>query len=130
MAKKQSKPTEKKADSPTFEEAVERLKRIVHDLEEGEIGLDDSLRRYEEGVRLIRLCTTQLEKAERRLEMLERVDNQGAAVTRPMDDAEMSLEEKAGDRSRRRTAAKKEPERGEGPPFEPDADMDSPGRLF
>ena len=43
-------------DAPTFEQALADLETIIHDLEEGKIGLEESLARYERGVALLRHC--------------------------------------------------------------------------
>ena len=88
---------------PTFEEALEELEAIVHELEEGEIGLNEALARYEHGVKLLRQCYDLLERAERKIELLGGVDAQGKPVTEPFADAALSLDEKAQRRSRRRT---------------------------
>jgi exodeoxyribonuclease VII small subunit len=71
---------------PTFEQALAELEQAVHDLEEGRIGLAESLARYEQGVRLLKLCHGMLESAERRIEILLGVDAEGNAVTAPFDD--------------------------------------------
>jgi exodeoxyribonuclease VII small subunit len=63
MAKSNRKPL-------TFEQALERLQQIVSDLEGGELSLDDSLARYEEGRELISGCYEKLQAAERRIEQL------------------------------------------------------------
>jgi exodeoxyribonuclease VII small subunit len=54
-----------------FEQALERLETIVEELEGGSLTLDDSLARYEEGVKLSRRLTTTLDEAEKRIERLE-----------------------------------------------------------
>ena len=53
-----------------FENALEKLEEIVKKLEEGELALDDSLKMFEEGMKLSKLCTTQLDAAERKIEIL------------------------------------------------------------
>lgn len=53
-----------------FEETLKKLEKIVSDLERGELSLNDSLKRYEEGVRLAGFCTRKLEEAERKVEIL------------------------------------------------------------
>lgn len=53
-----------------FEEALEKLEKIVSTLERGELPLDDSLKKYEEGIRLSRLCVQKLEEAEGKVEIL------------------------------------------------------------
>jgi len=58
--------------APKFEAAMARLEQIVHALETGNLSLDDSLRVFEEGTGLLRLCTRRLEETERRIELLMR----------------------------------------------------------
>jgi len=55
----------------TFEAAMERLEEITRLLESGAEGLDQSLKLYEEGVSLIRLCTQKLEAAEQSVKVLQ-----------------------------------------------------------
>jgi exodeoxyribonuclease VII small subunit len=55
----------------TFEAAMERLEEITRLLESGAEGLDESLKLYEEGVSLIRLCTQKLETAEQSVKVLQ-----------------------------------------------------------
>lgn len=55
----------------TFEAAMERLEEIAQLLESGTEGLDASLKLYEEGVSLIRLCTEKLETAEQSVKILQ-----------------------------------------------------------
>ena len=53
-----------------FEEAMARLEQIVRALEGGNVPLDESLTLYEEGVKLVKLCSTRLENAEKRIKIL------------------------------------------------------------
>ena len=55
----------------TFEAAMERLEEITRILESGAEGLDESLKLYEEGVSLIRLCIQKLETAEQSVKVLQ-----------------------------------------------------------
>ncbi len=57
-------------ESPKFEAALQQLEEIVQRLEKGELPLEESLKLYEEGIRLSRLCHAKLEEAEGRIEML------------------------------------------------------------
>jgi exodeoxyribonuclease VII small subunit len=115
---------------PTFEQALEQIEIIVRELEEGRIGLAESLSHYEHGVKLLKQCYGLLERAERRIELLSSSDSQGRAVTEAFDDQVMSLEEKAQVRSRRRSKKNSLPSE---PPAErlsrPD-DVDESGTLF
>lgn len=53
-----------------FEEALNRLEAVVNRLESGELPLEESLRLFEEGVYLTKVCTNRLEEAERRITIL------------------------------------------------------------
>lgn len=53
-----------------FEDALEKLEDIVRKMEAGDIPLDEALKSFEEGIRLIRFCSAKLEETERRVEML------------------------------------------------------------
>ncbi len=53
-----------------FEKALSRLETIVTDLEAGELSLDDSLKIFEEGVKLSKTCLKMLDDAERKVEIL------------------------------------------------------------
>lgn len=57
------------AEQP-FEEQMARLEEIVQTLEEGDVPLEESLRLFEEGIRLAASCNKQLSEIEGRLEML------------------------------------------------------------
>ncbi len=54
----------------SFEEQLMALEGVVERLERGELSLDDSVRLFEEGVRLSNACKKQLEAAEGRIQML------------------------------------------------------------
>ncbi|MBY0385426.1 exodeoxyribonuclease VII small subunit [bacterium] len=66
-----------------FEKKLTRLEEIVAKMEGGEISLEDSLKFFEEGVKLSRVCQKELEEAEQKVELLLGQDNQGQAVTQP-----------------------------------------------
>lgn len=53
-----------------FEEAFSKLEEIVRKLESGNMSLEESLKAFEEGVRLSRVCSERLDEAERRVEIL------------------------------------------------------------
>ena len=62
-----------------FEEAMARLEQIVRALEGGNVPLDESLTLYEEGVKLVKLCSTRLENAEKCIKIL--VDGGNGTLT-------------------------------------------------
>lgn len=67
-----------------FEKVLERLEKIVEDLESGNIPLEDALKKYEEGVKLSRLCSQKLAQAETKIEVLTRTLS-GVLETKPLD---------------------------------------------
>lgn len=59
----------------TFEASLKELEKIVRRLEEGELPLEDSLKLFEDGVKLSRECQERLNQAERRIEVLLKDEN-------------------------------------------------------
>ena len=55
-----------------FEEAMQRLEAIVQTLEQGEVPLEDSLKAFEEGMKLAKFCSEKLEEAEKKVSLLVR----------------------------------------------------------
>jgi exodeoxyribonuclease VII small subunit len=74
-----------KLDTISYEEAVERLNRIVNDLEKGNLPLADSLTLFEEGTALMKRCTELLDQAEQKVVMLKKGPD-GAPVELPFED--------------------------------------------
>ena len=68
-----------------FEDALQRLEEIVEELEAGELSLDASLARFEEGVKLTRLCRNKLDQAQRKVEILLKDEN-GELQRAPFDE--------------------------------------------
>lgn len=121
---------------PSFEQALVQLEHIVHQLEDGDVGLAEALSHYEQGVKLLKQCYGLLQRAERRIELLSGVDADGNPVAEPFDDeASLALEQQAQSRSRRRS---KKPEPGNkravsAPPpdlADDENDVDTSGSLF
>ena len=59
---------EKKTKTPKFEEALARLEKIVSEMESGDLQLDDMLTKFEEGRKLVQLCSAELESIRQRIE--------------------------------------------------------------
>ncbi|HEY2826774.1 MAG TPA: exodeoxyribonuclease VII small subunit [Pirellulales bacterium] len=123
------------AEPVSFEQALTVLEQIVHDLEEGRLGLAESLARYEEGVKLLRQCHGLLEQAERRIELVTGMDASGKPVTEPFDDEATFIEPEAKlPRARRGKASKKtlsqQIDESESSGESADSAMDEPGSLF
>lgn len=64
-----------------FEKKLNRLEEIVGKMENGELSLDESLKMFEEGVKLSRECNSQLAQAEQKVKVLLSVDENGNAKT-------------------------------------------------
>ena len=58
------------AEEIKFEKALERLEKIVEELETGNIPLEEALKKYEEGVKLSRICSEKLTAAEKKIQVL------------------------------------------------------------
>jgi exodeoxyribonuclease VII small subunit len=67
-----------------FEAAIQRLGEIVETLEGGELPLEESLKLFEEGVKLARGSQKVLDDAEQRVEQLLGIDDSGEAISRPL----------------------------------------------
>jgi len=93
MAKR--KATEpRSATTEAFEDSLTELQSIVSELEDGSLGLEASLARFERGVGLLRTCHAILESAEQKIETLTRFNDtaqpiasqfEGAASLHPID---------------------------------------------
>lgn len=54
----------------SFEEQMEKLEGIVSELEKGELNLDDSVTKFEEGIKISKECNKILEEAEKKITIL------------------------------------------------------------
>ena len=88
--------TEPTSDGLPFEEALVELERTVRDLEDGRLGLDDALARYERGVGLIKSCHAHLRQAEQRILLLTGVDDAGRPVLQPFQHEATAAVKKGG----------------------------------
>ncbi len=59
----------------TFEQAIEKLETIVEELEQGDLTLEETLKKFEEGMELSKFCTDKLNQAEQRLKKLVKTDD-------------------------------------------------------
>jgi len=86
-SKKNPEPSARDGEpAPSFEAALERLRSIVESLERGELTLDESIARYEEGMKLSKWLTQQLDEAEKRIErLIASADDGGTPTTQPME---------------------------------------------
>jgi exodeoxyribonuclease VII small subunit len=70
-----------------FEASLARLEEIVEELEKGDLPLEKSLKLFEEGIKLSRVCNKRLEEAERKVEILVK-DKNGNIKAEPFNEEE------------------------------------------
>lgn len=92
-----SNPAKKVSPELNFENAMERLESIVEQMESGKMLLEELIVRYEEGMKLVKVCQERLASAEQRIEIITR-NNAGRPVVKdfePVNEAPQgtSLEE-------------------------------------
>jgi len=68
-----------------FEEALKKLEKIVAELENGDLALDEALEKYEEGIRLSKVCAKKLDAARKKVEILLKADD-GSFELKPYDE--------------------------------------------
>jgi exodeoxyribonuclease VII small subunit len=107
MAKKKTK-TDSDAEL-NFEEAIDQIQEIARQFDEGELGLDESLERFETGVRLLRKCHSKLDRAEQRIKVLTDVDADGNPLLSDFDDSS-TLEQNQQSAGRRKKSKPASPE--------------------
>ncbi len=74
----------KKTDSPSFEKSLERLEKIVEEMEQGKLPLDDMIARFEEGQGLLKVCRTKLDEVQKKVEVLVKKD--GSVVSEDLEE--------------------------------------------
>ena len=71
-----------------FEQALDQLEHLVEEMEGGELSLEDSLKAFEQGIKLTRECQTALSAAEQKVQLLLEENGQLKAVDLDEADAE------------------------------------------
>ena len=89
-----------------FEDGLKRLEKIVEELENGSLSLDESLEKYEEGIKLSKACAKKLEVARKKVEILLKSED-GAVELKPFDE-KMAEEETKPDAPQKKRKAKTE----------------------
>ena len=74
--------TEKKMK---FEEALKKLEKIVEELETGEITLDKTIQKFEEGMKLVKFCSGKLNEVQKKVEIIVK-DKKGRLKKKPFGD--------------------------------------------
>jgi exodeoxyribonuclease VII small subunit len=80
-----SKPKPREAEL-NFEGAMDRLEKIVEQMESGKLPLEDLIVRYEEGMNLVKVCQQRLSKAEQKIEIIAR-NSAGKATIKDFEPA-------------------------------------------
>jgi len=81
-----SKPKAREAEL-NFEGAMDRLEKIVEQMESGKLPLEDLIVRYEEGMKLVKVCQERLANAEQKIEIIAR-NNAGKSVVKKFEPAQ------------------------------------------
>ncbi len=74
----------RKKTSSLFEDSMQELTEIVEQLEQGDISLDASLKSFEQGVKLTRMCQQALQEAEQKVHIL--LEKDGQQILEPFAD--------------------------------------------
>lgn len=83
-----------------FEDALKKLEKIVAELENGDLPLDEALGKYEEGIRLSKACAKKLEVARKKVEILLKSED-GSFELKEFDEKEAQGEEKQEPKKRK-----------------------------
>jgi len=86
-------PVKKVAPAANFEQAMKRLEQIVEQMESGDLALEDLIVRYEEGMKLVKVCQERLASAEDRIEIITR-NNAGKPIVKEFEAAATQPEAK------------------------------------
>ncbi len=70
MTEQKAQPGNEEKNEQKFEQALERLEKIVKEMEEGELSLEQMMTHFEEGSKLVKYCSDKLNEVERRIEIL------------------------------------------------------------
>ena len=79
-----SSKTKQREAELNFEGAMDRLEKIVEQMESGKLALEDLIVRYEEGMNLVKICQERLANAEQKIEIIAR-NSAGKAVVKEFE---------------------------------------------
>ena len=68
----------------TFEESLEKLEQITSEMESGDLSLEASLKKFDEGMKLADFCAKKLDDAQKRIDIL--VNKDGVLTPEPFDE--------------------------------------------
>ena len=83
--------SEEKKEELSFEEAIKKLEQTVMKMEQGDLNLDENIKFFEEGNKLVKFCTEQLNKAEKKVEVLLGKNAEGEAVFKEIGEQQEDL---------------------------------------
>ena len=126
MAKSKAATGSDRESPHSFEESLSELQQIVNDLEDGTLGLEESMKRFEQGMALLKNCYRVLEKAEQKIEILTGFDAEGNPQATPFDASSTAKQsgKTAGRRKRKKPSAPSDDSE------ETDSEEDESGTLF
>lgn len=75
----------------SFEEAIKKLEETVMKIEKGDLNLDENIRYFEEGNKLVKYCSDQLNKAEKKVEVLLGKKSDGEPVFEEISEDEEDI---------------------------------------
>lgn len=78
-----------------FEKSLKKLEKIVQELEEGNLSLDEALKIYEEGIELSRSCSRMLKEAKAKIEKLAK--KEGTLITEEFEPEEEEIKDVSGE---------------------------------
>lgn len=117
------------ASEQSFETAIERLESILEEMESAQLPLETLINRYDEGVKLVKVCNRRLEEADKKIEVI--AQKASGELHAEAFDPEAVREESEPPKSRRSPAKTKAPrERGEAISDEDPAESDNEVSLF
>jgi exodeoxyribonuclease VII small subunit len=91
-----SNQVKKPAAEANFEQAMQRLEKVVEEMESGELPLEELIVRYEEGMKLVKVCQERLASAEQRIEIITR-NSAGKPVVKKFEPAAPAQPETQGE---------------------------------
>lgn len=74
----------------TFEDSLSRLEEISRELEDGELGLETSLKRFEEGIKLVQFCNKKLDESQKKIDIL--LEKDGTLTAEPFQSDDLYTE--------------------------------------
>ena len=69
----------------TFEQSMKQLERIVQELEDGDLPLEKAIKKFEEGIKLTKLCSEKLDETEKKISVLLK-SSEGQIIEKPLVD--------------------------------------------